>query len=56
MIKKLIVTSVVGFVILTVIVAVRSARTGNQKPSPRPVMQMNNTLNLDTSPSRFPQR
>ena len=56
MTKKLIVTIVVAFVILTVIVAVLSARKGNQRrPSPR-AAQTNKTLNLDTSPPQFPQR
>jgi len=50
--KKLILVSVVGFVILTVVVAVLSARKGDQR-RPKPASQ---TLNLDTSASRFPDR
>ena len=54
--KKFIVLSVVGFVILTVVVAVLSARRGDQRrPSP-PATLTNKTLNLDTSPPKFPDR
>jgi len=53
-IKKLTIMFIVGFVILTVVVAVFSARTGDQRrPSPR-VVQTNKLLYLDTSPPRFP--
>ena len=56
MIKKLIVPFVVAFVILTVVVAVLSARKGDQRrPSP-PATLTNKTLNLDTSPPKFPDR
>ena len=56
MIKKLITVFVVGFVILTVVVAVFSVRKGDQRrPSP-PATQTNKTLNLDTSPPKFPER
>jgi hypothetical protein len=45
---------VVAFVILTVMVAVLSARKGNQRrPSP-PATPTNKTLNLDTAPPHFP--
>jgi hypothetical protein len=51
-IKKLI----VAFVILTVVVAVFSARKGDRRrPSPGATPN-SKTLNLDTSPSQFPQR
>jgi len=53
-IKKLIVASVVGFVILTVVVAVRSARNGDQRRPPSPAAPTTKTLNLDTSPPKFP--
>jgi NhaP-type Na+/H+ or K+/H+ antiporter len=54
--KKLLVVFVVGFVILTVIVAVLSARKGTPKRPAPPAAQTNKTLNLDTSPPQFPQR
>ena len=54
--KKLLVVFVVGFVILTVIVAVLSARKGTPKRPATPAAQTNKTLNLDTSPPQFPQR
>jgi heme/copper-type cytochrome/quinol oxidase subunit 2 len=54
--KKLIVVFVVGFVILTVVVAVLSARKGDQRRPPSPATQTNKTLNLDTAPPRFPER
>ena len=54
--KKLIVVFVLGFVILTVVVAVLSAPKGDQRrPSP-PATQTNKTLNLDTAPPKFPDR
>jgi preprotein translocase subunit SecG len=54
MTKKLMVTFVVAFVILTVIIAVVSSRKGDQRrPSP-PATPTNKTLNLDTAPPHFP--
>jgi heme/copper-type cytochrome/quinol oxidase subunit 2 len=54
MTRKLMVAFVVAFVILTVMVAVLSARKGNQRrPSP-PATPTNKTLNLDTAPPHFP--
>jgi heme/copper-type cytochrome/quinol oxidase subunit 2 len=54
--KKLIVIFVVGFVTLTVVVAVLSARNGEQRRPSSPATQTNKTLNLDTSPPKFPNR
>jgi hypothetical protein len=54
MTKKLIIVFVSAFVILTVVVAVLSARKGDQRrPSPG-ATRTNKTLNLDTSPPHFP--
>ena len=54
MTKKRMVTFVVAFVILTVIVAVFTARQANQRRPTSPATQTNKTLNLDTSPPHFP--
>jgi len=53
-IKKLIVASVAGFVILTVVVAVRSARNGDQRRLPFPAATATKTPNLDTPPPKSP--
>lgn len=54
--KKLLIVFVVGFVILTVVVAVLSARKGDQRRPSSPTSQTNKTINLDTSPPKFPDR
>ena len=46
MIKKLIIVFVVAFVILTVVVAVLTARQANQRRPTSPATQTNKTLNL----------
>jgi len=54
MMKKLIVVFVVGFVIVTVIVAIRDARRPKQWRIVPPPTQTHKTLNLDTAPPQFP--
>ena len=54
MMKKLIILFVVGFVIVTVIVAVRDVRRANQRRSMFSATPTHKTLNLDTSPPQFP--
>ena len=56
MMKKLIILFVVGFVIVTVIVAVRDVRRANQRRSMFSATPTHKTLNLDTSPPQFPGR
>ncbi len=56
MIKKLIIVCVAAFVILTVVVAVLTARQANQRRSTSPATQPNKTLNLDTLSPQFSQR
>jgi hypothetical protein len=54
MMKKLIVVFVIGFVIVTVIVAIRDARRPKQWRIISPPKQTQKTLNLDTTPPQFP--
>ncbi len=54
MTRKLMVTFVVAFVILTVIVAALNAGRTNQRRPTSPATQTNRTLNLDTTPPHFP--
>ena len=54
MTKKLIVVFVVGFVIVTVIVAIRDARRPKKWRIVSPPKQTHKTLNLDTAPPEFP--
>ena len=56
MIKKLIIVFVAAFVILTVVVAVLTARQANQRQPTSPAMQPNKALNLDTSVPHLSQR
>ncbi|HTS19602.1 MAG TPA: hypothetical protein VMP11_18650 [Verrucomicrobiae bacterium] len=52
MIKKLIIIFVAAFVTLTVVVAVLSARKGDQRRLPTPAVPTTRTLHLDMSPLR----
>ncbi|HUK82037.1 MAG TPA: hypothetical protein VLZ12_05330 [Verrucomicrobiae bacterium] len=54
--RKLFVIVLAGCVTVTAVVAVLSARKGDQRRSPPPATQTNKTLNLDSSPARFPRR
>ena len=54
MIKKLIIVSVAAFVILTVVVAVNTARQTTQRRPTSPAAQPNKALNLDTPPPHIP--
>jgi hypothetical protein len=52
--NKSIVVFVAAFVIVTVVVAVLTARQANQRRATSPVDQTNKALNLDTAPPHFP--
>ena len=54
MIKKLIVVFVAAFVIVTVAVAVLTARRATQRRLILPTAQTDKALNLDTEPPHFP--
>jgi len=54
MIKKLIIVVVAAFVILTVVVAVNTARQTPQRGPTSPVAQPNKALNLGAPPPRNP--
>jgi hypothetical protein len=54
MIKKLIIVSVAAFVILTVVVAVNTARQTTQRRPTSPAAQPNKALNLGAPPPRNP--
>jgi hypothetical protein len=54
MIKKLIIVSVAAFVILTVVVAVNTARQTTPKRPTSPAAQPNKALNLGAPPPRNP--
>ena len=54
MIKKVIIVSVAAFVILTVVVAVNTARQTTQRRPASPAAQPNKVLNLDAPQSRNP--
>jgi hypothetical protein len=54
MMKKLIVVFVVGFVIVTVVIAIRDARRPKQWRIVSPPKPTHKTLNLDTAPPQFP--
>jgi len=52
--KKSIVVFVAAFVMVTVVVAVLTARPANQRRVTSPAAQTNKALNLDTAPPHFP--
>jgi preprotein translocase subunit SecG len=56
MTKKLMVTFVAAFVVLTVAIAVLNGRKETQKRTPPPATPTNNTLSLDTAAPKFPER